>query len=87
MAKDISEEDLNVKAFKKDRESGKFKNLRPGTFVAYSKGKYLFRGFSRRSFFKRASMVPGQCFYMQVNIPEKVLHFRSHHFSRSRRKK
>lgn len=65
--------DPNVVAYLKDIEDGKYIDTKPGTWVAYSNGKFVLSGFPKKEFLIKLRKIQTGCFITQVNIIEEPI--------------
>ncbi|OGD83001.1 hypothetical protein A2572_02205 [Candidatus Collierbacteria bacterium RIFOXYD1_FULL_40_9] len=65
--------DPNIVAYLKDVEDGRFKDTKPGTWVAYHDGKFVLSHPSKEEFFSKLRKVQTGCFVTQVNITEEPI--------------
>lgn len=63
----------NITAYLEDIEKGKFKDTKPGTWVAYFNGKFVLSGFPKKEFLIKLRKVQTGCYITQVNIIEESI--------------
>lgn len=60
-------------AYLDDVEKGKFKDTKPGTWVAYFNGKFVLSGFPKKDFLIKLRKIQTGCYITQVNIIEEPI--------------
>ena len=63
----------NMAAYLEDVENGKFKDAKPGTWVAYFNGKFVLSGSPKKDFLIKLRKIQTGCYYTQVNIIEEPI--------------
>lgn len=64
-------------AYLEDVESGKFKDTKPGTWVAYFNGKFVLSGSIKKDFLIKLRKIQKGCYTTQVNIIEEPINLPS----------
>lgn len=72
-------QDPNFIACQKAVERGQFRDLKPGTYVAYAEGELVGTGMDREQVLQemKESNFKKGVYIHQVNVPQRVVHLRS----------